>query len=538
MHDGSCTVDPDNQLYTAAQVQVLEHRARLACSLADEDLMRRAGEAAWEILCREWPGVRRIIACCGRGNNGGDGCILAERAARSGCQIQLIALPGRRFGESRQAYGALLRQLPVLLSWPDEETQALFDLPASRSGHTVIVDALFGTGLSRDLDGPVLELVEHINGSDLPVLSLDIPSGLDPDCGVPLGAAVRAQATVSFVGRKRGLHSGQGPEYAGKRYFADLAVPAPLHEDLPGTAPVQRIGLRDHAGLLAPRPKSAHKRDFGHVLVVGGGPGYPGAALLAGLASLRTGAGLVSAATWPAHVPGLVAACPELMVRGVDNAEELQPLLEAASVVVAGPGLGQSDWAVRLLAAVSDCERPLLLDADALNLLARAPKGRAPKGKRRQRRRRENRVLTPHPGEAGRLLSCSAAEVQEDRFAAVRQLQKDYGGVVVLKGSGTLICSPGPKGGGETAETSASDNVRLALSDSGNPGMASAGMGDVLSGVIAALIAQGLPLVVAAEYGVCLHGEAGDQQAAAGGERGLLARDVIEALRGLVNRGP
>lgn len=517
-------MNPDNSLYTAAQVRELDRRALSAQSIEAAVLMRRAGEAGWETLCREWPGVRRIIVCCGSGNNGGDGFVLAEQAARSGCQVQLIALSGRRSRETRQACDSLLRQDPALYPWPDEQAQALFDPSASRTGDTVIVDALFGTGLSRALASPVRELVEHINGSGLPVLALDVPSGLDPDRGVSLGVAVRAQATVSFVGRKRGLHSGQGPAYSGKRYFADLAVAPTLHEDLPGPAPVQRICSRDHAGRLAPRWRSAHKGDFGHVLVVGGGPGYPGAVLLAGQASLRTGAGLVSVATCAAHLPGLVAACPELMVRGVDGAQELQPLLRAATVVVAGPGLGQSDWAVELLEAVLDCGRPLLLDADALNLLARAPK---------EQRCQAGRVLTPHPGEAGRLLVCSSAEVQADRFAAVCRLQQDYGGVVVLKGSGTLICSPGPAGEGEQG---ACDDVRLALSDSGNPGMATAGMGDVLSGVIAALIAQGLPLAVAAEYGVCLHGEAGDQQAAAGGERGLVASDVIATLRGLVNR--
>jgi ADP-dependent NAD(P)H-hydrate dehydratase / NAD(P)H-hydrate epimerase len=260
---------------------------------------------------------------------------------------------------------------------------------------------------------------------------------------------------------------------------------------------------------LPPRPATAHKGFYGTVLVVGGDYGMAGAAALAAEAALRCGAGLVQVATRPEHVSALVARTPEVMPRGVQCTDELMPMLEAADVVVVGPGLGQSHWALQLLQLALATGKPLVLDADALNMLAvGAPGGSRLVG---------NRVLTPHPGEAARLLACTTAAVQADRFAAVSALQQRYGGVIILKGNGTLIT-----GGGDTL-----------LSDYGNPGMASGGMGDVLSGVIGALLAQHLPPLEAAALGVCLHGAAADS-AAGEGQRGLVASDLIPRMRSLL----
>jgi NAD(P)H-hydrate epimerase len=257
---------------------------------------------------------------------------------------------------------------------------------------------------------------------------------------------------------------------------------------------------------LPPRARASHKGDYGHVLVVGGDHGMAGAVRLAGEAAARTGSGLVSIATRAAHAAVIAAACPELLCHGVECARDLRVLLQRASVVAIGPGLGQSAWAHDMLAAVLQMRLPRVVDADALNLLAQEPM------------QCDHWVLTPHPGEAARLLGMTTKQVQADRLQAAQALQQRYGGVCVLKGAGTLVC---------TSES-------VAICEAGNPGMASGGMGDVLTGVIAGLLAQGLSLVDAACAGVYIHAKAGDR-AAQEGERGLLASDVLPHLRKLVN---
>lgn len=259
--------------------------------------------------------------------------------------------------------------------------------------------------------------------------------------------------------------------------------------------------------LLPARPRDAHKGLFGHVLIVGGNFGMAGAVRLAGEAALRTGAGLVSVATQPEHVTVVASECPEIMAHGVENSNDLKPLLLKATVIVIGPGLGQTDWSKQLFETVFASPQPKVIDADGLNLLAQHPK------------KFEQWVLTPHPGEAGRLLNCEAKQIQADRISAIRELQATYGGVVVLKGAGSLICA----------------SNSLSICQSGNPGMASGGMGDVLSGVIGALLAQNFNLQQAAELGVCLHACAGDMAAQQMGERGLIASDLMSYLHLLVN---
>ncbi|HHI77107.1 MAG TPA: NAD(P)H-hydrate dehydratase, partial [Gammaproteobacteria bacterium] len=367
----------------------------------------------------------------------------------------------------------------------------------------VLVDALLGTGLDRPLAGDWLAAVEAMNASGRPVVAVDVPTGLHADGGRVLGAAVQATATPTFIGRKFGLYTGAGPDHAGDVVFHDLGVPADIGAGMEPLAwLIDPVWAR---AMLPLRSRTAHKGCFGHVLVIGGQPGMGGAAQLAGRAALRSGAGLVSLATAPEHAAMISAVRPELMSHGVSGPGELEPLLERATVLALGPGLGQGAWGSALFQAALASGLPLVVDADGLNLLAANPS------------RREDWVLTPHPGEAARLLGCPVAEVQADRLAAAREIRRRYGGVVVLKGAGSLIL-------GE----------RVFLSATGNPGMASGGMGDVLTGVIAALLAQGLAPGEAAAAGACLHGAAGDR-AAGDGERGLLASDLIEALRGVVN---
>lgn len=457
-------------------------------------LMQRAGEAAFDLLLAAWPQARRVLVVCGAGNNGGDGYVLARLAREAGLEVAVAALadPARLRGDAARACGDFVAGGGTLRPFSD----------ALAVDTDVIVDALLGTGLDREVGGVFAECIGAVNAAGRPVLALDIPSGLDADTGRVLGAAVRADRSITFVGLKTGLFLGAAPDLVGELSFASLGVEAP--------SPPPRLLRLDPEFLrtaLPRRPRLAHKGAFGRVLVVGGGLGMPGAARLAGEAGLRAGAGLVTVATRPEHVAAIVAGRPELIVHGVADPAECAELAAAADVVAVGPGLGRCAWAREAFAAALDAGRRLVVDADALNLLAEAP------------RRRDDWVLTPHPGEAARLLGLSVAEVQADRLGAVTALAARFGGVAVLKGAGTLV-----RRGMDVPW----------VCDRGNPGMASAGMGDVLTGVIAGLWAQLGEAETAAAAGVLAHAMAGDV-AAAGGERGLLAGDVIGALRTCLN---
>jgi NAD(P)H-hydrate epimerase len=371
----------------------------------------------------------------------------------------------------------------------------------------VIVDAMLGTGLGGEVRGVFVDAVAAVNDSGVPVMAVDIPSGLCADTGSVLGSAVAADLTVTFIGLKRGLFTLQGPDYSGAVQFSDLAVVPEVYAAVP--ADCARLTLEPLLQRLPPRSVSAHKGFFGNVLIVGGDYGCAGAAAMAAESALRCGAGLVQVATRPEHVSAVVARTPEVMPKGVASESDFAAMVAAADVLVVGPGLGQSAWSLELLRLSLASGKPLVLDADALNLVAA--------GRLETMGSVSNWVLTPHPGEAARLLDCSTEQVQADRFAAVEALQQRYGGVVVLKGNGSLIT------GGR----------HILLSDYGNPGMASGGMGDVLSGVIGALLAQHMPPLEATALGVCLHGAAADI-AAAEGQRGLAATDLIPKMRSML----
>jgi hydroxyethylthiazole kinase-like uncharacterized protein yjeF len=485
-------------LYTAEQVRELDRLAIQDRGIPGYELMCRAGAALARRVDIEWPQVETLCVLCGPGNNGGDGYVLARLLTSSGRRVQLLALvdPGQLRGDARRA-------AEDYRNAGGEIERFRGELPSSAG---LLIDALLGTGLDRVVEDDYRSAIDAINRHPAPVLSVDIPSGLHADSGRELGVAVMADTTVTFIGRKRGLYTASGVRCAGQVVFDDLAVPAEIYQTC--QAAVQLIQQPALGHLSAPRAADAHKGDFGHVLVVGGGPGMPGAARLAAEAAARCGAGLVSVATHVQHAAFLNAGRPEIMVQGVESADGLANLLARASVVVIGPGLGRSDWSRLLLERVLDSGLPLVVDADALNLLALDPL------------RCDNWILTPHPGEAARLLKVSAAQIQQDRFAAVCDLQAQLGGVVVLKGPGTLIARELPP---------------MHLCGLGNPGMASGGTGDVLSGAIAALRAQEMTAFEAACAGVCLHARAGDVVAASEGDRGLLASDLIPVIRRLIN---
>ncbi|MEK7262692.1 MAG: NAD(P)H-hydrate dehydratase [Pseudomonadota bacterium] len=485
-------------LYRAAQVRELDRRAIEMHGIPGATLMQRAGEAVFNLLRTRWPRARNIAIVCGPGNNGGDGYVVARLAQAEGLTPTLLYI-----GDAPKGDAAAMR----LACEAAGLKPAAFDAQRLAQSDTVI-DALLGTGLERDVTGLWRTAIEAINRSGLPVLAVDVPSGLHADTGRVMGAAVRAQATLSFIGLKPGLFTAEGPAHAGDIYFDDLGVPPAVFE---GSAPfARRITPDNLRGLLAPRRRSAHKGSFGHVLVVGGDRGMPGAVRLAGEAALRTGVGLVTLATHTVHAPGVNADRPELIVVGVNGAADLAPLLARARVVAIGPGLQRNSWGGKLFTAALDAHRPLVVDADALHWLAQEPA------------RYDSWVLTPHPGEASSLIGSTTEAVQADRFAAARAIADKFGGVCVLKGAGTVVCSAG--------------DVTFDVCDAGNPGMATAGMGDVLTGVIAALLAQGLAPRDAARLGVWLHARAGDDAAAHGGEIGLLASDLFTPLRALVNQ--
>lgn len=483
-------------LYTAQQTRALDRCAIDEHGIPGITLMSRAANAAFDSLINTWGDPECVQVLCGTGNNGGDGFLIADLAHKRGIRTQVLQV-----GDADKIGGdALLAREQALANGVEIlgfEEGAVMPLG-------VIVDALLGTGLGGDVRGHYVEAIDEINAAGAAVLAVDIPSGLCSDTGRVLGRAVRADLTVSFIGLKRGLFTLDAMDYTGELQFADLGVPAQVYQQVP--TDTYRLELEILLEMQAPRPATAHKGLYGTVLVVGGDYGMAGAAALAAEAALRCGAGLVRVATRPEHVAALVARAPEIMARGVESGEDLQPLLESADVLVVGPGLGQSPWSEYLFRAAMDSGKPMVLDADGLNLLAAGRSGSRP-----------GLIITPHPGEAARLLSCSNAQIQADRFAACRALQEQTGAVAVLKGNGTLIA----------------DAQQLLLSDYGNPGMASGGMGDVLSGVIGSLLAQGVEPLQAAALGVCLHGAAADI-AAEEGMRGLLASDLMPWLRELL----
>lgn len=484
-------------LYRAEQVRALDRTAIEDYGIPGAALMARAGDAAFRLLRERWPDARDLTVLCGAGNNGGDGYVVARLAHEQGLAVRVLQLGDRE----------RLRGDAQTMARAYREAGGAVEPFGALPRHTdLIVDALLGTGLERAVEGEWAQAIAAVNAHPAPVLAIDIPTGLHADTGRILGSAVRAQATISFIGLKQGMFTGAGPDCCGEIRFDALQVPAVVYSGEILSA--RRLDWARQGDLLGPRRGSAHKGDFGHVLVVGGAPGFCGAARLAGEGALRAGAGLVTVATHPDHAPYLNLTRPELMCRGVPGPTGLAPVLARATAIAVGPGLGQDEWGSGLLAAVLDSDLPLVVDADALNLLAASP------------RKRDDWVLTPHPGEAGRLLQTTTAEVEADRFTSVRRLQERYGGVAVLKGAGTLVCGPSHKPPG--------------VCDGGNPGMASGGTGDVLTGVIAALIAQGLTPEDAACSGVCLHAAAGDAAAAAGGERGLLAGDLIDRIRSVL----
>ena len=483
-------------VYRTAEIRDIE-AAALNASPAPA-LMERAGLAAAQIA-RDVAADRGrgVLVIAGPGNNGGDAFVVARHLKAWWFKVDVVfagdasaraADAKAAFAAWRECGGSTLERIPANVRWD------------------LVIDGLFGIGLKRDLDGEYAELVAAINRLGIPVLALDVPSGLDADTGRVCGCAVRADHTATFIGLKSGLLTLQGPDHCGEIHLCTLDL------DLPAAAARGAIiGAEILQSALPARRANSHKGDYGSVGILGGAPGMVGAALLAGRAALQLGAGRIYLGLLAADGPGYDPAQPELMLRPAHEILRLEHL----NCLAIGPGLGQSPEAHRLVTATLQSKEPVVLDADALNLLA------ADAGLQQLiSQRSAPTVLTPHPAEAARLLACSTAEIQTDRIAAAGEIAARYKSAVVLKGAGSVCAMPDGK---------------WFINTSGNPGMASAGMGDVLSGLIAALLAQGADARTALLAGVHLHGAAGDALAAGHGQIGMTASECITAARKLFN---
>lgn len=499
--------DQATRLYTAEQVRRLDACAIQGHGIPGMDLMERAGRSTFKEARARFPDARNYQVFCGGGNNGGDGYIVARLALEAGLEVTVCALrdSGDLRGDAATAAQLWLEAGGIAHAWPD----------GSETDCDLVFDALLGTGLDREPAGDYGAAVDRINGCGKPVIAVDIPSGLNADTGVAMGRAVRADLTVTFIGNKRGLFTADGPDHAGTVSFSSLETPVTVQDSeseygnlIPDSLIVE---------MFPPRRRNSHKGSYGWMLGVGGNTGMSGAVRLAGEAALRSGAGKVTLATRRDHSALVNLACPELMVRGVDDRSELDDLVGVVDVVVTGTGLGQTAWSARMLEACLAGAAPVVVDADGLNLLARMQPnpGDTPA---------ENWILTPHPAEAARLLGCKSRDVQSDRVGSALELAQRYRAVIVLKGCGTVVAAP---------------DGRYAICPFGNPGMATAGTGDVLAGVIGAVIAQ-CPgdLWRAALAGVLAHALAGDLAAAELGERGMLASDISSRLPRVLNPAP
>ncbi|MGA1370258.1 MAG: NAD(P)H-hydrate dehydratase [Pseudomonadales bacterium] len=490
-------------LCTAAQCRALDQAGAHALGIPTYELMLRAGRAALELLVQAWPNARCITICCGKGNNAGDGYVVAALARDRGLEVELLQVgsEAQLVGDAASARDAALAVAIVpVTEWP------------SAPRGDVVVDALLGTGLRGALAPPYAAAVDWINGSGRPILALDLPSGVEADTGAAASPAVQATVTLQFIGRKIGLYTGAGVDHAGVRRFDALGLDSRLLSAVEGV-PLWRVASLPVWARLPPRAQSAYKQRFGHVLVIGGDHHMGGAPIMAAEAALRVGAGLVTVLTRSEHQPALLARRPEAMVIDADDGSARKEAFLRASCLIVGPGLGRQAWGRQLLREALDSGLPMVLDADGLNGLADT--GWHASGPI---------IGTPHVGEAATLLGVQTAVVQRDRPAAAEALAARLGGVAVLKGAGSLVAALAEGGAARV----------LGVCAHGNPGMASAGMGDVLAGIIGGLLAQGLPAAAAALTGTCLHSAAADRASARLGERSLLATDLLVDLIALL----
>ena len=523
---------PDT-LYKVDSVVQLEQVAITQYGIPAYDLMKRAGEAVFNVIQTRYSHCKKILILSGAGNNAGDGFVVASLAKKAGYTVQLVSLvdPETLKNEAGLAFQDWLHQDGSAVTTCEDTLTSRSLLMIENAD--LIVDALLGTGLKRDVSAAWAKWISAVNQSAIPVLSVDIPSGLHADTGVIADAAIKADVTVCFIGLKQGMFTAQGRDVCGEIVFSNLSLSNEVYTHVESDAQLIR-GV--NYALLPKRKASSHKGNFGHVLIVGGNEGMPGAVILSARAALRCGVGLVTIITIPLHLEAISNAVPEAMVKTCefDSVEEIfkESFIHKVTHIAIGMGLGQDEWSLQLLRYCLQLHKPMVIDADALNLIAMhnmtgdITSNHSPL------------IVTPHPGEAGRLLSMSqstdksvgkssstnisSSDVEQDRFSAVKKIHALLGEsencCVILKGSGTLLFN------GRT--------IKVCML--GNAAMAAPGVGDVLSGIVIALMAQGLmnkevSVIDIAELAVCLHAAAAESFTG-GSARGLLASDIVNEL--------
>ncbi len=485
-------------MYRAQDIRELEPLAAKQIDCPMYALMEQAGRAAFDYIIGHYSTRDKVVVAAGTGNNGGDAYVVARLLKQAGYAVTMASIAPQKplSGDALQAQSAWLATgAPVA----DLQQHDLQDC-------ALLVDGLLGTGLSGEVKAPYAEVIDRINHTRLDVVSLDIPSGTHADTGQPLGASIHANATVTFVGTKMGLVTSIGKHHCGQLIFAPLSIGALFHQ----LAKAQGVCLSFNDFFALPsRPIHAHKGHFGRLLCIGGNRSMAGAIRLSGEAAMRCGAGLVKVYCHSDCRTLVSNGRPELMIAS-DN---LLEHLNWADCIVFGPGLGKDSWSQQCFSQVISYliheDKPVVWDADGLNLLS----------EHLHKLHLQNMIITPHPAEAARLLGCKTAEIEQDRFAAVAQLSQRYQASCILKGAGTLI----------------RDSEQTYICADGNPGMATAGMGDVLAGILGGLLAQGMNRTDAARYGTCLHAYAADLTAQQQGMRGMLASDIFDSIRQLIN---
>ena len=493
-------------LFNSELVRHIEQELILAHQIDGYRLMEQAGMAAFKVISDHYSGARTLSVVTGGGNNAGDGFVLARLAHQAGMDVRIypVVAPALLKCDALNAYENYVAAGGTTLPF----------IPQDFEGTEILVDALFGTGLDRPVQGIFLETIiamnkfrwdcSEVQSISRHLVSLDVPSGLHANSGSIMGQSIKADLTVTFITNKLGLYTGEGPEHTGKVILENLDSNPLL--DITREPSARRLS-KPTSPLLPSRSRSGHKGLYGHVLVVGGDHGMSGSVQITSRAALRVGAGLVSLVTRsaPTSFDGLF---PEIMTHSTEDPSELEPLLGRATVLALGPGLGKKTWGKAIFDRCLEAHCFKVIDADALNLLAENPQPT------------KNSILTPHPGEAARLLGTTTRDVQNDRFAAIRALHERFGGTIVLKGSGSIVYD---------------GSAPPCIVSEGNPGMSSGGMGDLLTGIIAGLIAQGLSLSESAILGTYLHGHAGDLAADEHGEIGLTASDLLTFLPLIIN---
>ncbi|RDV25622.1 NAD(P)H-hydrate dehydratase [Alteromonas aestuariivivens] len=487
------------KLYRADQVRENEAPAASQHDCGMFTLMQRAGQAVFHQCQLLLPNSDVYLILVGQGNNAGDGYITALQAKSAGKQVFVCAVQPERdlLGDAGRA-----QQLWINAGG---KVEAFSTEILNRAD--LVVDALLGTGINSYIRNEFASVIDAVNASNVPVVSVDVPSGLDANTGQSMGRCIEADVTVTFVGIKPGLTTGAGKQSCGTLVFDDLGIgKAFMNLARPcGTL----LDISQFKG-LGPREVHSHKGTYGRLLCVGGNRGTAGAIRLAGEAALRSGAGMVKIYAHELSLIQVSAGRPELMVTN----SGLEDALKWATCVVIGPGLGQDEWAEEAFSTtLKHCQahsKPVVIDADALNLL----------NKQSVAYTISDCILTPHAGEASRLLGVTVDDVEAERFNYARQCAQRYHATCILKGAGTII----------------DNETHTWVCRHGNPGMATAGSGDVLSGILGALLAQGLSIDMAAKYGVTLHGKAGDNIAEKFGQRGMIASDLFDAVRALINQ--